>query len=106
MNILLIGGSSSLINNLIIKFNKEGHRVSLLTGSKYSRQPYQKVFERYDFPYDSTCLDEIFDSADPDVTIFLGAYDSNFKWITEETEAVRFTSSLMNILMAFAMTKK
>ena len=106
MNILLIGGSSSLINNLIIKFNKEGHRVSLLTGSKYSRQPYQKVFERYDFPYDSTCLDEIFDSADPDVTIFLGAYDSNFKWITEEAEAVRFSSSLMNILMAYAMTKK
>ena len=35
MNVLLIGGSGSLINNLIIKLKKEGHRVYLLTGSRY-----------------------------------------------------------------------
>ncbi len=102
MNVLLIGGSGSFINNLIIKLNKEGHRIYLLTGSRYKQAPYQKVFERYDFTYDCTCLDEIFDSINPDVTIFMGAYDTNFKW-TEEKESVKFTTSLMNILMAYSM---
>ena len=37
MNILLIGGTSSLINHLILKLRKEGYRVFLLTG-KYSLQ--------------------------------------------------------------------
>ena len=52
MNILLIGGTSSLINHLILKLRKEGHRVFLLTGSKYKKNKYEKVFERYDFPYE------------------------------------------------------
>lgn len=106
MNILLIGGSGSFINNLIIKLNKEGHRVYLLTGSRYGKQPYQKVFERYNFPYDSACLDEIFESINPDLTIFMGAYDTNFRWKNEEAEAVRFSASLMNILMGYAMRSK
>lgn len=106
MNILLIGGSGSFINNLIIKLNKEGHRVYLLTGNRYGKQPYQKVFERYNFPYDSSCLDEIFESVNPDLTIFMGAYDTNFRWKDEEAEAVRFSASLMNILMGYAMRSK
>lgn len=106
MNILLIGGSGSFINNLIIKLNKEGHRVYLLTGNRYGKQPYQKVFERYNFPYDSACLDEIFESINPDLTIFMGAYDTNFRWKNEEAEAVRFSASLMNILMGYAMRSK
>ena len=40
MNILLIGGTSSLINHLILKLRKEGHRVFLLTGSKYKKNKY------------------------------------------------------------------
>lgn len=102
MNILLIGGSGSFINNLIIKLNKEGHRIYLLTGTRYKQAPYQKVFERYDFTYDCTCLDEIFKSIDPDLTLFMGAHDTNFKW-QEEKDAVRFSASLMNILMAYSM---
>lgn len=102
MNILLIGGSGSFINNLIIKLNKEGHRIYLLTGSRYKQAPYQKVFERYDFTYDCTCLDEIYKSIDPDLTLFMGAHDTNFRW-QEEKEAVKFSASLMNILMAYSM---
>lgn len=102
MNILLIGGSGSFINNLIIKLNKEGHRIYLLTGSRYKQAPYQKVFERYDFTYDCTCLDEIFKSIDPDLTLFMGAHDTNFRW-QEEKDAVKFSASLMNILMAYSM---
>ena len=77
MNVLLIGGSGSFINNLIIKLNKEGHRIFLLTGSRYKMEPYQRVFERYDFTYDCNCLDEIFESVNPELTIYMGAYDTN-----------------------------
>lgn len=103
MNILLIGGCSSMINNLIIKLNKEGHRVYLLTGNRYHRLPYQKVFERYNFSYDSSCLNEIFESISPDLTIFMGAYDTNFNWEKEESEAVRYSAAVMNILMGYAV---
>ena len=49
MNVLLIGGAGSFIDNLIIKMKKEGHRVYLLTGSKIEYGGYQKVFEKYNF---------------------------------------------------------
>lgn len=103
MNVLLIGGAGSLIDNLIIKLNKAGHRIYLLTGSRYQHLPYQKVFERYDFTYDAECLGDIFESTAPDVTVFMGAFDSNFKWQEEEKTAVRFSTSLTNILMSYAM---
>lgn len=103
MNILLIGGPGSFINNLIIKLNKEGHRVYLLTGSRYEKLQYQKVFERYNFNYDNTIINEIFESINPDVTIYMGTYDSTFKWINEEAESVKYSACLMNILMGYAM---
>ncbi len=103
MNIFLIGGAGSLADNLIIKFKKEGHRVYLLTGNRFGNQPYQKVFERYDFTYDNSCLNEIFESVKPDMTVFLGAHDTNFQWNNEEAASVKFCSSLMNLLMAYAM---
>ncbi|MCH5340520.1 MAG: NAD(P)-dependent oxidoreductase [Acetatifactor sp.] len=103
MNVLLIGGPGSLADNLIIKLNKEGHRIYLLTGDRFGKAPYQKVFERYNFTYDNSCLNEIFESVHPDLTIFLGAYDTNFRWNNEETASVKFSSSLMNLLMAYAM---
>lgn len=104
MNILLIGGAGNLINNLIIKLNKEGHRISLLTGDRYGKSSYQNVFEKYNFPYESDSLKEIFESVRPELTIFMGAYDTNFKWTGEgvEREAVRFSNSLMNILMSYS----
>lgn len=103
MNILLIGGSGSLINNLIIKLNKEGHRLYLLTGDRYKQAPYQKVFERYDFTYDCACLNEIFESVSPDLTIYMGAFDTNYRWQEEKKEAVKYSTGLTNILMAYSM---
>lgn len=104
MNILLIGGAGNLINNLIIKLNKEGHRISLLTGDRYGKASYQRAFEKYNFPYESDSLKEIFESVRPELTVFMGAYDTNFKWTGEgvEREAVRYSNSLMNILMAYS----
>lgn len=106
MNVLLIGGASSLINRMILKLRKEGHRIFLLTGSKYKKNKYEKVFERYDFPYEGDYLQEIFDSVSPDVTVFMGAFDSNYRWNEEDREAVRFTSNLMNMMVACSALKK
>ena len=103
MNVLLIGGCSSLMNNLIVKFKKEGHRVYLITGNRYSNAPYQRVFEKYNFPYDASCLKEIFESVRADITIYLGAFDTNYKWENEEAEAVQYSSGLMNILMSHSI---
>lgn len=106
MNVLIIGGAGSLTNQIIRKVKKEGHRVYLLTGSRYKTAAYVKVFERYNLTYDSECLNEVFESVDPDVTLFMGAFDNNFRWENEQREMVRFTSCLTNFLMAHAMTGK
>ena len=106
MNVLLIGGSCSLIDNLILKIRKEGHRVFLLTGDKYKQSKYQKVFERYDFPYDCEELREILESVNPDVTIFMGAFDTNYRWNNEERESVKYTSNLINILVAYSEVRR
>jgi dTDP-4-dehydrorhamnose reductase len=101
MNILLIGGPGSLMNQFLNKLHKEGHRIFLLTGSRYDQTEYKHVFEKYNFTYDCNCLNEIFESIDPDVIVFFGAYDTNFQWHDEQKDAVYFTTSLINILMAF-----
>lgn len=106
MNILLIGGAGVLIDDLILKFRKEGHRVFLLTGDKYKQTAYERVFEKYNFAYDSEELGEIMESVNPDVTIFLGAFDSNFDWKEIERETVRYISSLTNILAAYTRVAK
>ncbi len=107
MNILIAGGAGTFLNNILIKLRKEGHKVSVLTGNRFvEKDAYQKCFEVYKFPYDANCLNEIFDSASPDVTIFMGAFDTNFDWKNEEADSVKYTASLANILMGYAMHGK
>ena len=100
MNILLIGGEGSLINSMIVKLKKEGHRIYLLTGVQNKKVTYEKVFEKYNFTYDSENLNDIFESVNPDVTIFMGAYDTNFKWQNMRSESMHYMSGLINILMS------
>lgn len=50
MVVLLIGGGSVLMNAMIDKLNKNGHRVYLLTGQREHRFTYKRVFEKYNFP--------------------------------------------------------
>ena len=96
-----------LMNALIDKMNKNGHRVYLLTGQRESRGSYKRVFERYDFPYDSGSIKDIFESVRPDVTIFTGAYDTGFDWETlSRQESVRYMAGLMNILSACSMVRR
>ena len=85
MKILLIGGPSSLTNKLIVKLRKERHKVFLVTGQRNKNVYFEKTFERFDFPYDGESMHQIFHSVRPDLTIFMGAQDSNFDW-----EKVRF----------------
>ena len=53
MIVFLVGGESRLMDDLITKMEKEGHKTYLLTGKRDRRGKYRRVFERYDFPYDS-----------------------------------------------------
>ncbi len=106
MVVLLIGGGSVLMNAMIDKLNKNGHRVYLLTGQRDSRYSYKRVFEKYQFPYESESIKDIFESIRPDVTVFMGAYDTNFDWEDKgRQESVRYAAGVMNILSAFSMVK-
>ena len=86
MNILLVGGACSLMDSMILKLRKEGHRVFVLTGDKYKHNKYEKVFEKYEFSYDTENLSAIIESVNPDTTILMGAYDTNYHWNEEERE--------------------
>ncbi|MFA9462731.1 MAG: NAD-dependent epimerase/dehydratase family protein [Velocimicrobium sp.] len=105
MNVLLIGGAGYVMDAIINKLNKEGHRIYILTGNKYKVGKYRMVYEKYHFPYDSDCIKEVFDSVNPDITIFAGAFDSNFNWNQVRNESVRFSSGLVNTLIAFSLLK-
>ena len=106
MDVLLIGGGGSFMRLLIDKLVKEGHKVFLLTENKNREHKFKKVFETYRFSYDNVCIREVFESIKPDLTIFTGAYDSNFVWKDKENTAVAFSSGLMNILIAYSATGK
>ena len=102
MIIFLVGGESRLMDDLITKMEKEGHKTYLLTGKRDRRGKYRRVFERYDFPYDSVSVQEIFSNVNPDLVLFLGAYDTNYDWSDARKESVRYTADLTNILSAYA----
>lgn len=106
MNVLLVGASSNLMNHLIQKIKKEGHRVFLLTGSRFKDDSYESVFESYRFPYDSESIRAVFESVLPEVTVFLGAYDLNFRWSDEQRTIIQFTTGLMNFLHSFDVSGK
>lgn len=103
MNVFLIGGAGVFINQIMIKLRKEGHRVYVLSGTRYKQENYEKAFEIYNFTYNSDCMNEIFESVKPDVTVFMGAFDSNFTWLDERRDSVRFNASLTNLLSAYSM---
>lgn len=103
MNVLIVGGYSVFVSQLIEKFNKEGWEVYLLTGSKNPTHRHPYVFEQYDFRYDADSIKEIIDSAAPDLIIFTGAYDVNLISGKTRRESMYYMSSLVNLLMAAQM---
>ena len=107
MNILLIGGSSVMMDEMTDKFKKNDHRIYLLTGQRDKTVSYRHVFQRYDLAYDDDSVKDIMESASPDLVVFMGAYDSSFDWYRAgRQESVRYTTSLINLLSAYSMTGK
>lgn len=106
MIVLLIGGSSRFMDSVIDKMNKSGHQVYLLTGQKNKRSSYKRVFEKYNFEYDTDSIEDIFKSIQPELIIFMGAYDTNFDWSMARQESVRYSTALTNFLSAYSMTGK
>ena len=106
MDIMLVGGLSPVAKSLSLKFHKEGHRVYVLTGDRNPASRYAYAFERYDFPYDSASVEEVFRSVNPDVTVLLGAFDGNYPGEDPKQEAVRYASGLQNILLSWAALQK
>lgn len=105
MNILLVGGACSLMDNMILKLQKEGHKVSVLTGDPYGHHKYKNVFEKYEFSYDSDNLEDIFYSVNADAVIVMGAFDTNYQW-NKNKEIVYFIAHLVNVLVAYCQMKK
>ena len=100
MNILLVGGSSRFTKLLIDKLKKEGHRVFRLTEEPKTAKSVGKVFETYHFAYDDSCIREVVDSIQPDVTVFMGAFDTNYHWDKRQSRPVTYTAGVFNLLTA------
>lgn len=102
MNVLLAGGAGHFTELMINKLNKEGHRVYILTGKNHKHSSYKNVFETYRFPYDNENIREIFESVNPDIILFMGAFDTNFDWAKGKQTSVDYSSGLLNMLISFA----
>lgn len=95
-NILIIGGEGTLRDELEHKLSREGNHVSLLTnGKRFPKKPRQ-----YSYDYESDSVREAMDSSNPEVVIFLGAYDPLFSWTirSEQKDYKAYTSGLSNVL--------
>ena len=99
-------GTGQLAEALIDRFHKNRDRVYLLTGRRECTPVRQRVFEQYDFAYDDDSVKDIFDSIKPDITIFTGAWDSQFDWEKARQESVRYTAGLINLLTVYSMRGK
>lgn len=106
MDVMLVGGNSPMMRKLSLKLYKEGHRVFVLTGNRNPSERFEHVFERYDFPYSATSIEEVFRSVNPDVTILLGAFDGNFVERGSKTAALEFIAGLQNVLLSWSALNK
>ena len=106
MDIMLVGGASPIMRKLSLKLYKEGHRIYVLSGNRNPSNSYEHVFERYDFPYSADSVKEVFRSVNPDVTVLLGAFDSNFSEKNSRSEAVEYSAGLQNILLSWSAIGK
>lgn len=106
MDILLVGAKSTFLEALVDKFHKEGDKVYALTGNRYAQYRIGKVFEQYNFPYESDIMHEIIESIAPNVIIFMGAYDLNYFVPSDKSLAASYATGVLNILEAANNTLK
>lgn len=106
MDIMLVGGVSPMTRKLSLKLYKEGHRIYVLSGNRNPANRYEHAFERYDLPYNSASVEEVFQSVNPDVTIVLGAFDGNLPGEDPKREAVAYAAGLQNILLSWSVLER
>ena len=106
MDIMLVGGVSPMMRKLSLKPYKEGHKIYVLTGNRNPSNRYEHAFERYDFPYDSASIEEVFQSVNPDVTVLLGAFDGNLTGEDPRREAIQYAAGMQNILLSWSALEK
>ena len=56
MKVFIIGGCNTVVNALLQKFNKEGLKLYVLTGSHQYHNKYKHVYEQYHFLMRTTVL--------------------------------------------------
>jgi nucleoside-diphosphate-sugar epimerase len=103
MKVLIIGQYNTVIDSIIQKLSKERIKIYVLTGGHDTHNKYRKVYEQYNFSYTNNCIKEVFESVQPDVTIFTGAFDSCYNWEHCYREMANFCAGLYNILTAFSL---
>lgn len=82
-NVLIIGASNRFRDLLADRLKREGFRVYILASEKGTVKP--SGVQIYTFPYNSSVNREVYFSCRPDVTIFMGAYDSHYEWSSEHS---------------------
>ncbi len=106
MDIILTGADNAMMEALIGKLRKEGHRIFVLSNERVKKTKYKRIFEQYDFNYDNENMSAIIESICPDAVIFLGAFDGSFQWEKGQKEVVRYGEGLINLLEACAHLKR
>lgn len=106
MDVLLVGSLGTLMQRLVDKLDKEKHRVFILTEEGKEIPGCRRAFETYRFDYEDVCTREVFFSVKPDVTLFLGAYDTNFHWDDRKNVIAKYSASLLNMLVAYSTIGK
>lgn len=106
MDVLLVGSLGTLMQRLVDKLDKEKYRVFILTEEGKEIPGCRRAFETYRFDYEDVCTREVFASVKPDVTLFLGAYDTNFHWDDRKNVIAKYSASLLNMLVAFSTIGK
>lgn len=101
MRILVCGEYGVFCKNLITRLKKENHQVFVITGSQKEKRPkpVAGVFQDYHFSYRSKNIGSIMKNIQPDLMIMLGVCDVKFSWKNINEEAVRYITSMTNLLM-------
>lgn len=106
MDVMIVGGMSPMMKRLLLKLHKEGHKSFVITGNRNPSVRYEHVYERYNFPFDSTAVEEVFKSVNPDVTILMGAFDGNLIGEDPKREAISYAAGLQNVLLSWSELEK
>lgn len=99
MNILLCAHGGALCRQLVRRFQKEGHTVSLNTGSeKQEDLGASGAFQVYPFSYANENLSRVMRSAAADVLIIQGVHDPLYDWRGGAKTTARFLADAANLL--------